>query len=109
MDPPVSLVVTDEVDAFDPYRAFDGKLEDRGRHGAAPELESPLRADVNRDDSAHEDGNALKIGVMPDERTRSARSSISRPGGAAVTSADVPLCAATEEALGADTEEEGHF
>ena len=39
MDAAVGLVVTAKVDAFDPYRAFDGELVDPGRHGATPELD----------------------------------------------------------------------
>ena len=66
MDASVGLIVTDEVDALDPYRAFDRKLVDPGRHDATPEFHVPWLADVDRDDPAHRAGNAWKDGVMPE-------------------------------------------
>ena len=53
VDPAISLLVADEIDAFHPHRAFNGILEDPGGHAVVPELDEPELADVDRNDSAH--------------------------------------------------------
>lgn len=73
----IGLVVTDEVDTFDPNGALDRRLVYPRRYGVTPELDHLGRADVDRDDFAHGVGSVRMERRMAEQLTNSAKRSMS--------------------------------